>query len=790
MNHLNHALVHSHIDRKHLFVFTLLFIFFATCHNPIMESWWEDLLVQRTDESGGSGVNFGVVRFNTLGGSPQPQDLMIAWGNPVGRLRPITLSGAGFGGWVDERGNPWDVETRSIRPEDDVNGDGFIDLKAVWSTLRYTVTFDTNLPTLVSISNPPETQTIAMGGNAVQPTQLVVTAGDGSSCGGWFTMDGTETGNWGRLWDFANDTVTSNTTLYARWGYTVRTVRFEPNGGLRANFYTEMTRVQFTIFVNPFANPPIEGKIIDPGPLSREGHAFDGWYTSPNFLPNTLWNFATDRLREVDIAPGRGDYFYLYAKWVPNIYLVKFNTYGGDPAPANQEVVHGERIAEPPILSRQDLAFLGWYTVLTEPLNPVNLWNFNIKTVSSNVTLNAAWGPKTYTVRFHLGRPNNAAPHPVFAAPAEQNISGVAGVAAEPFMPPLPAADTSSWGFYRWYYHPTPGANPANVNDDLFRAALLPWDFERSVSTAVNSDDILNLYARWVPSVPDMVWVPRGNFIMGDSSVSGTPAVHHAYPTRRVTLDGFYISRTLVTQEQYRTVMRQGNSDAELSPLGNNVSPSNTYGDNNPVERVSWFDAIYFSYLFTAERMGGENLTQVYGITGSTTAGIPGATYLYSINSATVTVNWNASGYRLPTEAEWEFAARGGHLSPGNFMYAGSNDAGTVAWFNTNSAGRTHPVRERQANALGIFDMSGNVSEWTWDELMSYTNIRTLANNDTNPAIGNPPPASNAQPRIRRGGAWSNAIGNVRSVVRNSDTPDTAHWAIGFRLVRGVSRVW
>ncbi|MCL2601497.1 MAG: SUMF1/EgtB/PvdO family nonheme iron enzyme, partial [Treponema sp.] len=779
------ARVHSQFNRTYIFSIVVFFAFLAACYNPIMSQWWETVPNNYVQESasGGSGVNFGVVRFNTQGGEPQPLMLIIAWGNPVGRLRPVVLAGAGFAGWVDENGRPWDVETRRIKPEDDVNGDGFIDLKAMWSTLRFTVTFNANVPDLVSVSNPPEPQIIASGGNAVQPTQMVVTAGDGSSCGGWFTMDGTTTGNWGREWDFSKDIISTNITLHARWGYTVRTVRFEPNGGMRAN-NTELTRVQFTIYVNPLSHPPVYGRIIDPGPLVRDGHAFDGWYTTPNFLPNSAWNFSTDTLKEVDIAPGRGDYFYLYAKWIPNIYTVRFDANGGAPAPANREVIHGERIVEPPVMSRPDLAFVGWYTVLTDPLNPANLWNFNTGTVKSNITLNAAWGPRSYTVRFHLGHPNGAAPNPVFTAPAVQHTSGTTGTAFEPFMRPLPATDTSSWAFYRWHYHPDVNANPADVNVPAFRAALLPWGFDRAVSEAVNDDDVLNLYARWVPSVPDMVWVPRGSFTMGDSSVSGTPAIHHAYPTRSVTLDGFYIGRTQVTQAQYRVMLQQGDNNAELSQLGSHVSPSNTRidADNNPVERVSWFDAIYFSYLLTADRTVSENLTQVYTINDSSTAGIPGATYLLSINSAAVTVDWDASGYRLPTEAEWEFAARGGHGSPGNFMYSGSDNADAVAWFNTNSSGRTHSVRGKQPNALGIFDMSGNVSEWTWDEVMSYTNIRALSGNDNNPAIGGPPPISGAQPRVRRGGAWSNAVGNVRVVVRNSDTPDTAHWAIGFRL--------
>jgi formylglycine-generating enzyme required for sulfatase activity len=188
--------------------------------------------------------------------------------------------------------------------------------------------------------------------------------------------------------------------------------------------------------------------------------------------------------------------------------------------------------------------------------------------------------------------------------------------------------------------------------------------------------------------------------------------------------------------------------------------------------------------------LSAENLTQVYsnivvtpGPGGLTQ--IPPTPNLYTISSATFILNWNASGYRLPTEAEWEYAARGGHLSPGNFTYAGHNDANPVAWFNSNSSGRTHPVGEKQPNALGIFDMSGNVSEWCWDSVTSY---KDYPNPDTNHP-GRTPFVAGVD-RIRRGGGWSNTIANVRSVVRNSEPPSAATWVIGFRVVRGPSDIY
>ncbi|MCL2381795.1 MAG: SUMF1/EgtB/PvdO family nonheme iron enzyme [Treponema sp.] len=721
-----------------------------------MERWWETALASvlpNPVEPEPGGVNFGTVTFDPTGGGPMPQPLNIAWGSVVGRLRPMERGIDGFLGWFDENGEPWDVETRPVRPEDDVNGDGYITLKARWMPISYTVSFD-SYPHPYTPHKPPSNpadiapQSIAPSGNVVQPVnppQL----GDGRGFAGWQTEQGVP-------WDFANNTVTGNMTLFASYQAQTRTVHFEVNGGRRPDG-SEMTRIHFTI-------PISYGVVQDPGPLTREGHAFDGWYTDPALT--NQWIFATDRITHPDAIIGM-DPFYLYAKWVPNIYIVTFDANGGTPALGRQDIVHGERAGRPDV-TRPGMVLTGWFT----DAGAVP-WDFDANTVTRTMSLHARWETATYTVTFNLRIPPGTGT-PAHPQPAAQLVLD-GGRVSEPFMPPLAAEDTTSWSFYRWDYSSNGSSDPAS---------FLPWDFD----SPVNAN--LTLHARWVPPVPGMVWVPRGSFIMGDSSVSGSPAAYHAYPTRRVTLDGFYIARHPVTQEKYESLMT-----ARIpSPRPSNVTQDS---DNRPVERVSWYDAIYYTYWLTETRRMAENLNHVFDISGISRAGydapLPGTTVHGSISSATVTVraeyrlpNGFPNGYRLPTEAEWEFAARGGYGSPGGFMFAGSNSADAVAWYNATVTAQpvraTQPVGRKAPNALGIYDLSGNVSEWCWDWFAPYASMVSLVNNPSGPAGGTE--------RVRRGGAWNNAAGNVRSVVRNSEPPANANWVVGFRVVRGPSEYW
>ncbi len=231
----------------------------------------------------------------------------------------------------------------------------------------------------------------------------------------------------------------------------------------------------------------------------------------------------------------------------------------------------------------------------------------------------------------------------------------------------------------------------------------------------------------------EMVIVEGGTFLMGSND--GMPSER---PVHQVTIQSFFIGKYEVTQELWERV------------VGNN--PSEFKGSRKPMESVSWYDVIEFC----------NKLSQMEGRQRA-----------YSGNGSSICCDFNSNGYRLPTEAEWEFAARGGNKSKG-YAYSGSNRLDEVAWYNVNSGKTTHEVGTKQPNELGVYDMSGNVWEWCWDWKGDYS-----LESKTNPR-GDNPTASH----VNRGGSWYSGAGFCRVAHRDAGSPVIKFNILGFRLAR------
>ena len=247
---------------------------------------------------------------------------------------------------------------------------------------------------------------------------------------------------------------------------------------------------------------------------------------------------------------------------------------------------------------------------------------------------------------------------------------------------------------------------------------------------------------------------------------------------RTVTIADMYVSDHEVTQAEYETYCKYGSS-----------SPSDNYGvgDNYLAYYVSWYDAVVYCNL----RSIAEKLTPAYKIedetdpskwTGIVSGETDGATKYCGPSSDNstwdaLTYDSTADGYRLPTEAEWEYIVRGGNggISETQYTYSGSDTIGDVAWYKENSDSKTHEVKTKAANSLGVYDMSGNVYEWCYDW---YGDISSSTG-----ASG----ASSGFYRVDRGGSWSYSASYCTVAYRYFYFPYDRYSYFGFRVVRSSS---
>jgi len=254
------------------------------------------------------------------------------------------------------------------------------------------------------------------------------------------------------------------------------------------------------------------------------------------------------------------------------------------------------------------------------------------------------------------------------------------------------------------------GLDSTDSHSQTFKSEIEPKQ-DRTIRKDAISTDLQ-------PAEPEMVFVQGGTFMMGATHEQGSDIHKDEKPIHRVTVSDFYIGKYQVTQAQWKSVM------------GNN--PSKFIGYDLPVELVSWEDVQDF---------------------------------ISKLNTQT------GKQYRLPTEAEWEFAARGGNRSKG-YKYSGSNNDENVAWYSYNSGSGTKPVGTKSPNELDIYDMSGNVREWCSDwfgEYRSYTET-------------NPQGSISGSYRVCRGGCWYDFEWSTRVSYRYYLIPNIRDNGLGFRL--------
>ena len=477
---------------------------------------------------------------------------------------------------------------------------------------------------------------------------------------------------------------------------------------------------------NP-ASYNVETKTITLKDPAKPGYTFEGWYMAEDFTGNAV----------TEIVQGTTGNITLYAKWELVSYTITYELNGGTNAPENPagyNVETGTITLKAPTKDKYD--FKGWYKdgEFTTQVTEI------IQGSTGNITLYAEWELENYTITYELNGGNNAPENP-----AGYNVETETITLKDPAKP--------GYTFAGWY------------SADNSPVTKIPQ----------GSTGDITLYAKWVTDIEGKVFV-RG----GDATLNG----------KEVTLSSFWISPYEVTQEEFESLMT-GNQ--------NGIAPNPSYfqgvdkppvegevQERRPVENVSWYDAIVYCNLLSIK----EGLTPCYTIKSFTDPAAwgtsPTSTSAEDYDDwESVTCNFDADGYRLPTEAEWEYAARGGQAGitdkSWNKQYSGSNTVDDVAWSSLYiNSSMTHEVGKKQSNALGLYDMSGNVFEWCWDRYGSDSGYPSGTEDPAGPVTGSK--------RVKRGGSWGGYVADCTVSYRNYDYayPYYRYVCNGFRLVRSA----